>query len=47
MLLWSGHGCSGDRVLLEHKRYGLGMDALVAVCSWNTDVIIVRAWMPW
>ena len=23
----------------------LGMDALVTVCSWNTDVIIVWAWM--
>ena len=25
-----GHGCSGNRMLLEHERnYGLGMDALV------------------
>ena len=24
-------------MLLEHKRYdGLGMDALVSVCTWNT-----------
>ena len=30
-------------MLLEHERYyGLGMDALVTVCSWNTNVIIVR-----
>ena len=28
--LWFGHGCSGERMLLEHERnYGLGMDALV------------------
>ena len=26
--LWFGHGCSGDRMLLEHERnYCLGMDA--------------------
>ena len=32
-----GHGCSKDRMLLEHARYyGLDMDALVTVCSWNT-----------
>ena len=32
--LWFGHGCSGERMLLEHERhYGLGMDALVSVCS--------------
>ena len=42
------HGCSGDRMLLEHERcYGLGMDALVSVCSWNTNVIMVWAWMLW
>ena len=29
--LWVGHGCSGQRVLLEHEgKYGLGMDALVS-----------------
>ena len=45
-LLWFGHGCSSDRVLLEHARYyGLGMDAPVTVCSWNTNVIMVWAWM--
>ena len=38
--LWFGHGCSGHRMLLEHERnYGLGMDALVSVCSWNTNGI--------
>ena len=32
-----GHGCSGDRMLLEHGRnYGLGKNALLIVCSWNT-----------
>ena len=47
-LLWFGHGCSGYRMLLEHERYyGLGMDALVIVCSWNTNVIMVWAWMLW
>ena len=33
-------GCPGDRVLLEHALYdGVGMDALLTVCSWNTNVI--------
>ena len=33
-LLWSGHACSGNRMLSEHERYcGFGMDALVTVCS--------------
>ena len=46
--LWFGHGCSGHRLLLEHERnYGLGMDALVTVCSWNTNGIMVWAWMLW
>ena len=46
--LWFGHGCSGHRMLLEHQRnYGLGMDALVTVCSWNTNGIMVWAWMLW
>ena len=44
--LWLGHGCSGVRMLLEHELYyGLGMDALVTECLWNTSVIMVRAWM--
>ena len=35
-------------MLLEHERYnGLGMDALDCVCSWNTNVIMVWAWMLW
>ena len=47
-LLWFGHGCTGNRMLSKHKRYyGLGMDALVAVCSRNTNVITVLAWMIW
>ena len=49
--LWFGHGCSGQRMLLEHERnYGLGMDALVSVCSCNAKrnmVWAVWAWMPW
>ena len=46
--LWFGHGCSGERMLLEHERnYGLGMDALVSGCSWNTNGIMVWAWMLW
>ena len=46
--IWFGHGCSGHRMLLEHKReYGLGMDALVTVCSWNTNEIMLWAWMLW
>ena len=44
--LWFGHGCSGHRMLWEHERdYGLGMDALVTVCSGNTNGIMVWAWM--
>ena len=43
-----GHGCSGRRMLLEHERnYGLSMDALVIECSWNTNGILVWAWMLW
>ena len=46
--LWFGHGCSGQRMLWEHERdYGLGMDALVSVCSGNTNGIMVWAWMLW
>ena len=47
-LSWFRHGCSGNRMLSEHERYhGLGMDALATVCSWNTNVIMVWAWMLW
>ena len=46
--LWFGDGCSGHRMLREQTRlFGLGMDALVIVCSWNTNVIMVCAWMLW
>ena len=42
--LWFGHGCSGHRMLFQHERkYGLGMDALVTVCSSNTNGIMVWA----
>ena len=35
-------------MLLEHEGdYGLGMNALVTVCSWNTKEIMVWAWMQW
>ena len=48
LYLWFGHGCYGDRLLLEHDRdSGLGMDALVTVRSWNTDVFMVLSWMLW
>ena len=47
-LSWFGHGCSGNRMLLEHERYhGLGMGASPTVCSGNTNVIMVSAWMLW
>ena len=33
---------------LEHERnYGLGMGSLVRVCTWNTNVIMVWAWILW
>ena len=39
-LLWFGHGCSGERMHSEHERYyGLGMDALVSICTRKTNVI--------
>ena len=48
MELWFGHECSGELMLLEHERnYDLGMDALVSLCSWNTNRIMVWAWMLW
>ena len=48
LLEWFGHGCSDHRMLLEQERYyGLGMDALVIVCSWNTNGIMVWACMLW
>ena len=47
-LLWFEHGCTGNRMLSKHDRYyGLGMDALVTVCSRNTNAIMVWAWMLW
>ena len=43
-----GMDALGERMLLEHERnYGLGMDALVTVCSWDTNGIMVWAWMLW
>ena len=44
--VWFGHGCCGHRMLFQHERkYGLGMDALVTVCSSNTNGSMVWAWM--
>ena len=35
-------------MLSEHERYyGLGMDAPVIVCSWNTNVVMAWARMLW
>ena len=35
-------------MLLEHERnYDLGMDVLGTVCSWNTNGIMIWAWMLW
>ena len=43
-----GHRCSGHCVLLEHEwNYALGMKARVTVCSWNTNGIMLWAWMLW
>ena len=42
--LWFGYGVSGDRMPLERERKcSLGMDALVTVCSYNTDGIMAWA----
>ena len=41
-----GHGCSGHRMPVKHERNcALGMDALVAVCSWNPKGIMLGAWV--
>ena len=46
--LWFGHGFSRERMHLEHERtYGLGMDSLVSVCTWNTNGLMVWAWILW
>ena len=46
--LWFGHGCFGQRMLLEQERdYCLVMDVLIIVCVWNTNGILVWAWMLW
>ena len=48
MELWFGHGFSSNRMLLKHEQnYGLGMDAPVTACFWNTDGIMVWAWILW
>ena len=41
-----GMDAVGHGMLLEHKHhYGSGVDALVTICSWNTNGIMVLAWM--
>ena len=41
-------GFFGNRMLLEHERnYDLGMGSLGTVCSWNTNGIMIWAWMLW
>ena len=46
--VWFGHGCSGEPARSEHEPYyGLGMDALVSVCTRNMNVIMVWPWMIW
>ena len=49
ILLGFERGCAGDRMLLELEGYyyGLGMDAAVIVCSWNTKAAMVWARMLW
>ena len=43
---WFEHGCFGHCVLSEHEHYyGLSMGAVITVCSWNTNVIMVWAWV--
>ena len=47
-LFWFGRGRASHCICAEHKLYhGLGMDALGKVCTWNTNVIMDRAWMHW
>ena len=41
-----GMDAAGARMLLEHERkFGLGMDFLVIACSWNTNGIMVWAFL--
>ena len=37
----------GVCALGTRTEYDLGMDALVSGCSWNTNGIMVLAWMLW
>ena len=46
------YGLGMDALVISHslrheRNYGLGMDALVSACSWNTNGIMVWAWMLW
>ena len=41
-----GHGCSADRAHSKTERnYELGMDARATVFSWDTNGIMIWAWM--
>ena len=31
----------------SRREHGFDVDALVTVCSWNTNVIMIWAWMLW
>ena len=43
---WFGHVRSSDLMLLGHEGYyDFGMDVMVTVCSWNTNVMMVWASM--
>ena len=43
-----GHGCSAHHMLLEHDwNHALCMDALLTICSWNMNGIMLWAWMLW
>ena len=46
-LVWFGHGCSGDRIVLELERYYYheGMDVRIFVCYPN--VVIQTCLPPW
>ena len=44
----SYHGQQPEPLILNLERnYDLGMDALATVCSWETNGIMIWAWMLW
>ena len=40
-MLWESHS------LKDERNCGFSMDALVSVCSWNTNGFMVLAWLLW